>query len=48
MIEITGLNKSSISGYLPHSKVIYKPETISVNVARIKVYRERKDIVDKL
>ena len=48
MIEITGLKKSSISGYLPYSKVIYKPEMISVNAARIKAYRERKDIVDKL
>lgn len=48
MIEITGLKKSSISGYLPYSKVIYKPEMISVNAARIKAYRERKEIVDKL
>lgn len=48
MIEITGLKKSSISGYLPYSKVIYKPEMISVNAARIKVYRERKEVVDRL
>lgn len=48
MIEITGLKKSSISVYLPYSKVIYKPEMISVNAARIKAYRERKEIVDKL
>ena len=48
MTEITGLKKPSISGYLPYSKVIYKPEMISVNAARIKAYRERKDIVDKL
>ena len=48
MTEITGLKKPSISGYLPYSKVIYKPEMISVNAARIKAYRERKEIVDKL
>ena len=48
MTEITGLKKPSISGYLPYSKVIYKPEMISVNAARKKAYRERKDIVDKL
>lgn len=48
MIEITDLKKSSISGYLPYSKVIYKPEMISVNAARIKAYRERKEIVDRL
>ena len=48
MIEITGLKKSSISGYLPYSKIIYKPEMISVNANRIKVYRERKEVVDRL
>ena len=30
------------------SNVIYKPEKISLNAARIKVYRERKEIVDML
>jgi len=48
IMEITGLKKSSINGYLPYSKVIYKPEKISLNAARIKVYRERKEIVDML
>ena len=38
----------AIRGYLPYSKVIYIPEMISVNAARIKAYRERKEIVDKL
>lgn len=48
MIEITGLKKSSINGYLSYSKIIYKPEMISVNATRIKVYRERKEVVDRL
>ncbi len=46
--EITGLGKSSVNGYLPYTKVVYKPEELSLNADRIIIYRERQRVVDKL
>lgn len=48
IMEITGLKKSSINGYLPYTKAVYKPEKISRNAERIKVYRNRQKAVLKL
>lgn len=46
--KITGLGKSSVNGYLPYTKAIYKPEEISHNAERIVVFRNRQNAVEKL
>lgn len=46
--SITGLGKSSINGYLPYTKTIYKPEELSLNAERIRKYRERQKAVSEL
>ncbi len=46
--EITGLKKSSINGYLPYTKVVYKPKELSMNAKRIVLYRDRKKAVSVL
>ncbi len=46
--EITGLKKSSINGYLPYTKVVYKPQELSMNAKRIVLYRNRKKAVSTL
>lgn len=48
IMEITGLKKSSVNGYLPYSKIIYKSDIVSMNAARIQVYRKRKVSVELL
>lgn len=46
--EIVGLSAASISGYLPYQKTIYNLE-VSTDVAnRLRKYRNRKAMVDKL
>ncbi len=46
--KITKLSRSSVNGYLPYTKVVYKPEELSLNAERIKVYRGRQKAVAKL
>ncbi len=46
--KITGLRKSSINGYLPYSKVVYKPQELSLNAERIKQYRLRREVLKRL
>lgn len=46
--EITGLGKSSVNGYLPYTKTIYKPDELSLNAERIKVFRDRQQAVEML
>ena len=46
--RITGLGKSSVNGYLPYTKAIYKPDELSLNAERINVFRERKQLVKEL
>lgn len=46
--EITGLRKSSVNGYLPYTKVVYKPEELSMNAKRIATYRDRQKVVKRL
>lgn len=48
IMEITGLKKSSVNGYLSYSKIIYKSDIVSMNAARIQVYRKRKVSVELL
>lgn len=46
--EIVGLSAASVSGYLPYQKTVYNLE-VSTDVAnRLRKYRNRKAIVDKL
>lgn len=44
----TGLSVSSISGYLPHSKIIYSLDTMSTEAERIKLYRTRQGACENL
>ncbi len=46
--ELTGLRKSSVNGYLPYSKSIYKSEELSMNAERINIYRSRQQAVRNL
>lgn len=46
--SITGLSRSSVNGYLPYSKVIYKNTESSVGADRIKLYRKRQKCLKEL
>lgn len=46
--RITGLGKSSVNGYLPYTKAFYKPDELSLNAERIKVFRDRQQAVKVL
>lgn len=46
--RITGLGKSSVNGYLPYTKAVYKPEELSLNAERISVFRSRQRAVAEL
>ena len=46
--RITGLGRSSVNGYLPYTKAVYKPEELSLNAERINVYRNRQRVVKDL
>lgn len=44
----TGLSASSITGYLPHSKIIYSLATLSAEAERIKLFRSRQRACEEL
>lgn len=44
----TGLSRSSVTGYTPHSKIIYSLDTLSTEAERIKLFRSRKAAVEEL
>ena len=44
----TGLSRSSVTGYTPHSKIIYSLDTMSSEAERIKLYRSRRAAVEEL
>lgn len=46
--SITGLSKSSVNGYLPYSKVIYKNQDSSVGADRIRLFRARRKACEEL
>ena len=46
--DVTGLGKSAVNGYLPYTKALYKTDEVSLNAERIRVYRKRQELVDKL
>ena len=39
------LSRSSVTGYLPHTKIVYSLDTMSAEAERIKLYRARKKAV---
>ena len=45
---VTGLSRSSVTGYTPHSKIIYSLDTMSTEAERIKLYRSRRSAVEEL
>lgn len=45
---ITGLGRSSVNGYLPYTKTVYKPEELSVNAERIALFRSRQQAVSRV
>lgn len=48
IMEITGLSRASINGYLPYTKVPYKEAEISTNAEWCITYRKRKAVVEVL
>ena len=46
--HITGLSAASVSGYLPYQKTIYNLEDSTDIAKRLRKYRNRKAMVDKL
>ena len=48
IMEITGLSRASINGYLPYTKVPYKESEISSNAEWCNAYRNRKAAVEAL
>lgn len=44
----TGLSISSVTGYLPHSKIIYSLDTLSAEAERIKLFRSRQRACEEL
>ena len=46
--NITGLSRSSVNGYLPYTKVIYKNSESSVGADRVRLLRKRRKACDEL
>ena len=47
-MELTGLSRASVHGYLPYSKTVYKMEEGSVASERIRRYQERNHACERL
>ena len=45
---LTGLSRSSVTGYLPHSKTVYSLDMMSAEAKRIRIHRLRKAAVQDL
>lgn len=39
---LTGLGRSSVNGYLPYTKAVYKAEELSLNAEKIGMFRRRQ------
>lgn len=48
IVHLTGLSKSSVTGYLPHTKIVYSLDTMSAESERIRLYRARQQAVAAL
>ena len=46
--KITGLSRASVHSYLPYTKVIYNMKELSAQAERLRRYRERKNMCEKL
>lgn len=42
IMEITGLRRSAVFGYLPYTKTVYKAEELSTDAERIRLFRDRQ------
>ena len=47
-MQETGLSRSSVHSYLPYTKMIYNADELSLYAERCRLYRERKQAVEKL
>ena len=45
---LTGLGRSSVNGYLPYTKAVYKAEELSLNAEKIGMFRRRQQAVRAL
>ena len=43
IMAATGLSRSSVSGYLPYSKGIYKASELSTDAERVRLFRDRQN-----
>ena len=48
IMQETGLSRSSVHSYLPYTKMIYNADELSLYAERCRLYRERKQAVEKL
>ena len=48
IIEITGLSRASVHSYLPYTKGIYNAEELSLDAEKCRVYRMRREKLEKL
>lgn len=48
IMQETGLSRSSVHSYLPYKKMIYNADELSLYAERCRLYRKRKQAVEKL
>lgn len=48
IMQETGLSRSSVHSYLPYTKMIYNADELSLYAERCRLYRKRKQAVEKL
>ena len=48
IMEITGLSRASVHSYLPYTKTVYNTDELSLNAERIRKYRERQSVVERI
>lgn len=48
IMDITGLSRASVHSYLPYVKGLYNASTLSLDADRCRIYRKRRELVDRL
>lgn len=48
IMQETGLSRSSVHSYLPYTKMIYNADELSLYAERCRLYRKRKQAIEKL
>ena len=48
IMQETGLSRSSVHSYLPYTKMIYNADELSLYAERCRLYRKRKQEIEKL